>query len=218
MVGMVTLSCFLLVDENAPSGMQYDPERIVDLAVRYNAGPGQKIRIYKNFQEIVYDVKVEDHVLKRQAYIKGECIPYDVMDVIVGYGYCCYRDAVYFFNQNTRDEISTFYLSNDLQSVIRIARTMVPTRLGADGMRALSIYVSEKTREHSVVEFKGKLYAYQQKGLTWLLGRYKDFSGALLADDMGLGKTAQVIAFIVESIKNSTLNVTAQVVSRSRYF
>ena len=151
-------------------------------------------------------MEFKDKILKRHAFIKGELIPYEVMVVIEKYGYCCYKDALYFFNKETLDEIYKFYLSNDLQLVIQTARTMVPNRLSLDGIRALSLYVSQNNPEHSIVKFKGSLYPYQKNGLTWLLDRYKDFSGAMLADDMGLGKTAQVIAFIAHSIRQSTLN------------
>lgn len=44
--------------------------------------------------------------------------------------------------------------------------------------------------------FRGKLLAYQQKGVDWLDFLYEwGFSG-LLADEMGLGKTVQVLAFL----------------------
>jgi SNF2-related domain len=203
---MLTISGFLFAEDKAQSTVMLDPERVMNLAVKYNSISGKKIRIYKSFQEVTYEVEVKDNILKRHAFIKGELIPYDVMVVIEKYGYCCYKDAVYFFNQNTLNDIYKFYLSNDLQLVIQTARTMVPTSLSLDGIRALSLYISQNNREHSIVEFKGSLYPYQKSGLTWLLERYKDFSGAMLADDMGLGKTAQVIAFIAESIRHSTLN------------
>ena len=44
--------------------------------------------------------------------------------------------------------------------------------------------------------FRGRLRAYQQQGLNWLLLLHSLRFGACLADDMGLGKTVQVLAFL----------------------
>ncbi len=44
--------------------------------------------------------------------------------------------------------------------------------------------------------FNGTLFAYQQKGLSWLLFLYKAGFSGLLADEMGLGKTIQVLSFL----------------------
>jgi superfamily II DNA or RNA helicase len=44
--------------------------------------------------------------------------------------------------------------------------------------------------------FKGNLFAYQQKGLSWLSFLYRSGFSGLLADEMGLGKTIQVLALL----------------------
>ena len=44
--------------------------------------------------------------------------------------------------------------------------------------------------------FQGKLYPYQEKGVSWLYSLYQKRAGALLSDEMGLGKTVQVLAFV----------------------
>ncbi len=44
---------------------------------------------------------------------------------------------------------------------------------------------------------RGRLRAYQQRGLSWLVFLNRWGLGACLADDMGLGKTVQTIAFIL---------------------
>ncbi|MGH2638090.1 MAG: DEAD/DEAH box helicase, partial [Rhabdochlamydiaceae bacterium] len=44
--------------------------------------------------------------------------------------------------------------------------------------------------------FHGTLFAYQQKGLSWLSFLYQAGFSGLLADEMGLGKTIQVLAFL----------------------
>jgi SNF2 family DNA or RNA helicase len=41
---------------------------------------------------------------------------------------------------------------------------------------------------------RGALYDYQRAGARWLLSRYAEGRGAILADDMGLGKTRQALA------------------------
>ena len=43
--------------------------------------------------------------------------------------------------------------------------------------------------------FQGKLYPYQQQGLSWLHFLYRSGFHGLLADEMGLGKTVQLLAF-----------------------
>lgn len=40
------------------------------------------------------------------------------------------------------------------------------------------------------------LRSYQQEGVRWLIGNYRNDEPALLADDMGLGKTVQTLAFL----------------------
>jgi len=45
-------------------------------------------------------------------------------------------------------------------------------------------------------DFRGTLYPYQQKGLSWLWFLYQAGFSGLLADEMGLGKTIQVLAFL----------------------
>lgn len=49
--------------------------------------------------------------------------------------------------------------------------------------------------------FKGKLRAYQKKGLAWLHFLCENEIGGILADDMGLGKTIQILA-LLSSRKN----------------
>ena len=44
--------------------------------------------------------------------------------------------------------------------------------------------------------FKGKLKAYQLKGMNWLANLYDQGINGILADEMGLGKTVQSIAFL----------------------
>ncbi len=41
-----------------------------------------------------------------------------------------------------------------------------------------------------------KLRPYQVSGVRWLLHRWRNFGGAILADDMGLGKTLQTLAIL----------------------
>ena len=40
------------------------------------------------------------------------------------------------------------------------------------------------------------LREYQKEGVNWLLDRWQNFGGAILADDMGLGKTIQTLAIL----------------------
>lgn len=46
------------------------------------------------------------------------------------------------------------------------------------------------------LNFKGNLYAYQEKGLGFISYLYEKGFGGILADEMGLGKTVQVLAFL----------------------
>ncbi len=50
--------------------------------------------------------------------------------------------------------------------------------------------------------FTGKLRKYQKQGLSWLSFMSKIQMGSCLADDMGLGKTIEVIAFLLNRIRN----------------
>lgn len=50
------------------------------------------------------------------------------------------------------------------------------------------------------------LFPYQQDGVKWLLGLYRNNKGGILADDMGLGKTVQVIGFLATLFNNDLIN------------
>lgn len=54
-------------------------------------------------------------------------------------------------------------------------------------------------------KFKGKLRAYQKKGLSWVSLMSKHEIGSVLADDMGLGKTVQILAALSKQRMAKTL-------------
>ncbi len=51
--------------------------------------------------------------------------------------------------------------------------------------------------------FKGNLREYQKHGVAWLKFMTGAGFGCCLADDMGLGKTIEIIAFLVDRLKNN---------------
>lgn len=50
------------------------------------------------------------------------------------------------------------------------------------------------------------LFPYQQEGVKWLLGLYRNGKGGVLADDMGLGKTVQIIGFLAALFSSRVVN------------
>lgn len=60
---------------------------------------------------------------------------------------------------------------------------------------------------------RGWLYPYQRAGARWLLARYAEGRGAILADDMGLGKTRQALAALAGSGETLAL-VVAPAIAR----
>lgn len=60
---------------------------------------------------------------------------------------------------------------------------------------------------------RGRLYPYQRAGARWLLSRYAEGRGAILADDMGLGKTRQALAALAGSGETLAL-VVAPAIAR----
>ncbi len=67
--------------------------------------------------------------------------------------------------------------------------------------------------------FKGELRAYQRDGLGWLKFLQEFHFGGCLADDMGLGKTIQVLAMVVDRLRNHNVDSpTLIVVPKSLMF
>lgn len=64
-------------------------------------------------------------------------------------------------------------------------------------------------------ELKNVLRSYQKRGFTWLKNLDEYGLGGILADDMGLGKTVQILALLLDYIKNNKEHRTSLVVCPS---
>ncbi len=97
-------------------------------------------------------------------------------------------------------------LPDVLAFVLRASEDGIETGVDIDGERYDSLLdaIGKKccTTTKAPPEFHGALRPYQERGLGWLRFMLDLGFGALLADDMGLGKTVQVIAHVLNGMKN----------------
>lgn len=178
----------------------------------YNEHTNEKLNAFKNYQTINY-VLVQSNCIG--AFIKEKQLPNEAIDVIIRYKYCILENNLYFFNDETVEEVKNICASKD------IAKTLVALRRAGDrGISEIDLEVFSKQISRTLVGDKDvaltiKLYPYQDYGLAWLEQRYMTRKGALLADDMGLGKTAQIIALIAKGLGSGTINSVLAVVPNS---
>jgi superfamily II DNA or RNA helicase len=103
-------------------------------------------------------------------------------------------------------EVGLIELPSTWESVLDEERTLEGIRIRKAHMGVLEgvaplppTYLPTQWQETLPTEaFRGTLFPYQQKGLSWLSFLYRAGFSGLLADEMGLGKTVQVLAFLTQ--------------------
>ncbi len=100
----------------------------------------------------------------------------------------------------TSDELKNkdpqFYRSHILD-ILALRQTDIPVK-GSERWEAIAKEYDFLETKTSILDenFKGKLKAFQEKGVSWLIQLYRIGLGGVLADDMGLGKTIQILSFL----------------------
>jgi SNF2 family DNA or RNA helicase len=186
--------------------------QIMDLLRLYNATATLQLNAYKNYQKIRFELEDDFSI---GAYVRETRLPHDAIHVIIRKQYCILQNNLYFFSQESVEELSNIFDTKDVSTVLVALGRLGERGLTDSELESYSSFCSKSITGNSNVKLSIKLYPYQEFGLRWLSKRYATRKGALLADDMGLGKTAQVIALIANGLRSGNINSVLAVVPNS---
>jgi len=177
----------------------------LDIALKYNSNSAAKIMIYKSFAVLNYLLISDGNIKDISVSFNSQLLDRPCILSLIQHGYCCNGSFLIFVNDNTRNSLDKLFFTNSFVEKISALCNLDEKIISNEERELLLEYWNTPRNVNSNIDLILNPYPYQKTGVKWLRKCFKVRKSCLLADDMGLGKTAQIIAFIVDELKNGLL-------------